>query len=405
MKLISRLARLKVEALCSKYKPQSSLRTDGTSRSANILSSGSDPPMTKMVKSKRSSSKPLPTASSIRKASYQEIAAMHHNQNSLPLDRSGSDQSIIALLSRQDSAQVLSIWTNDRICEYLLASDTRRHTWHAWLAANGNFISDAVETYRFLTFAKSRQILTDAFDSCPAGMISTLGKLGPYARPRPIYVAIHQALMAAGPLANHLYQATEFRDDDILSLASASTMPVSNRVLRSLLKCKIPAPELVELLWVIARLSPMHDEQRLVRAIVQGRQPPAILANLFSLMPFPNPPFEQVGALAPITTAEQLRKAGHEFDNCLKGGEELAYALASIQSAQRYFYRWDGEHPTLLAFCRCGSTGWILAERSGPANARVSQVTVNQIGEVLSGIPNVLVGKRGAGMLEWICAR
>ena len=328
---------------------------------------------------------------------------MHHNQNSLPLDRSGSDQSIIALLSRQDSAQVLSIWTNDRICEYLLASDSRRHTWHAWLAAHGSI--NVVETYRFLTFAKSRQILMDAFGSCPPGMISALGKLGPYARPKHVYIALHQALIAAGPLANHLCQATEFRDDDILSLASASTMSVSNRVLRSLLKCKISAPELVELLWVIARLSPMHDEQRLVHAIIQGRQPAAILANLFSLMPFPDAPFEQVGDLAPITTSEQLREAGHEFNNCLKGGEELAYALASVQSGQRYFYRWNGDPPTLLAFCRCGSTGWILAERSGPANARVSQLAVNQIGEVLSGIPNVLVGKRGAGMLEWICAR
>ncbi|WP_155936714.1 hypothetical protein [Mesorhizobium ciceri] len=330
---------------------------------------------------------------------------MHQERAGPSLNRIGSEKSIIALLARQDSAQVQSIWPNDLTCEYLLAPDSRRHTWHAWLAVHGANIPDPIGTHRLFTFAKSRQILANAFGTCPAGMISVLGKLGSIARPKHVYVALHAVLAAAGPLANHVYQATEFRDDDILSLASASTMPVSNRVSRSLLKCKIPAPELVELLWVIARLAPSLDERRLVRAIVQGRQPASILANLLSLTPFPNPPFEQVGALAPITTAEQLRKAGHEFDNCLKGGEELAYAITSIQSGQRYFYRWDGEHPTLLAFCRCGSTGWILAERSGPANARVSQVTVDEMGEALAGIPNVLVGKRGAGMLEWICAR
>lgn len=324
---------------------------------------------------------------------------MRHNRNS------GSEKSIIALLARQDSAQVQSIWQNDRICEYVLASDSRRHTWHAWLAAQRSNIYDAAETYRFLTFAKSREILTDAFGICPAGMISVFGKLGPYARLKHVYVALHQVLAATGPLANHIYQATEFRDEDIVSLASASTMPVSNRVFRALLKCKIPAPTLVELLWVIARLASIHDDQRLVRAIAQGRQPAAILANLFSLMPFPEPPFEQVGALVPITTAEQLRKAGHEFDNCLKGGEELAYALASVQSGQRYFYRWDDEHPTLLAFYRCGPAGWILAERSGPANCRVPELTMDQIGDELAGTPNVLIGKRGSGMLEWICAR
>ncbi|ESX91360.1 hypothetical protein [Mesorhizobium sp. LSHC412B00] len=328
---------------------------------------------------------------------------MHHNRNSLPLDPSGSEQSIVALLARKHSAQVLSIWPNDRICEYLLASDSRRHTWHAWLAAHDTI--NVVETYRFLSFANSRQILIDAFGSCPPGMISALGKLGPYARSKHVYVALHQALMAAGPLANHVCQATEFRDDDILSLASASTMPVSNRVLRSLLKCKIPTPELVELLWVIARLSPMHDEQRLVRAIVQGRQPPAILANFFSLMPFPDPPFEQIGALTPITTAEQLRKVGNEFDNCLRGGDELAYAVASVLSGHRYFYAWNGDRPALLAFCRCGLAGWILAERSGPANSCVPEATMDKIAEELASVPNVFVGRRGSGMLEWICAK
>ncbi|WP_155930632.1 hypothetical protein [Mesorhizobium sp. L2C084A000] len=330
---------------------------------------------------------------------------MHHNPIGRSLNRIGSERSIIALLARQDSAPVQSIWQNDRICEYLLASDSRRHTWHAWLAMRGTAISDVAETSRLLTFAKSRQILANAFGSCPAGMISALGKLGPYARPKDVYVALHQALATAGPLANHLYQKPEFRDDDIVSLASASTMPVSKRVFRALLKCKMPASALVELLWVIAQLARMHDDQHLVRAIAQGRQPPAILANLFSLMPFPHPPFEQVGALVPITAAEQLRKAGNEFDNCLRGGEELAYALASVQSGQRYFYRWNGDRPTLLAFCRCGSTGWILAERSGPANADISEATVDEIGATLAGVPSVLVGRRGAGMLEWICAR
>ncbi|MER8369684.1 hypothetical protein [Mesorhizobium sp. M1378] len=303
----------------------------------------------------------------MKKAATQEMAAMYPNRTSSVHNLNGSEKSIIALLARQDSAQVQSIWPNDRICEYLLASDSRRHTFHAWIAVHGTVIGDAAETYRFLTFAKSRQILAHAFDSCPAGMISALGKLGPYAKPKHVYAALHQVLAPAGPLANHLYQAAEIRDDEIISLGSASTMPVSNRVFRALLKCKIPAPTLVELLWVIAQLVPMHDEQHLVRAIAQGRQPAAVLANLLSLMPFPNPPFEHVGALVPITTAEQLRKVGNEFDNCLKGGEELACALASIQSGQRYFYRWDGDHPTLLAFCKCGPIGWILAERSGPA--------------------------------------
>ncbi|WP_044548597.1 hypothetical protein [Mesorhizobium japonicum] len=341
----------------------------------------------------------------MKKAGYQEIAAMYHNRNSPQLDRNGSEKSITTLLARQDSAQVQSIWQNDRICEYLLASDSRRHAWHSWLAVHGTVIRDAAETYRILTFAKSRQILAHAFGSCPAGMVPALSKFGPYARSKHVYFALHQILSAGGPLANHVHQATEFRDDDIDSLASASMTPVSNRVFRALLKCKIPAPALVELLWVIARLAPMLDDRHLVRAIAQGRQPAAILANLFSLMPFPNPPFEQVGALVPITAAEQLRKAGNEFDNCLKGGEELAYAIASVLSGQRYFYAWNGDRPALLTFCRCGLAGWILAERSGPANASVPEASMDKIGEELASIPNVFVGKRGAGLLEWICAR
>lgn len=330
---------------------------------------------------------------------------MHQNRIGPSLNCKGSEKSIIALLARQDSSQTLSVWQNDSISEYLLASNSRRHAWHAWLAVHGTAIHDEAEIYRYFTFAKSRQILADAFGNCPAGMISALGKFGPYARPKHAYFALHKALTAGGPLANHIYQSAEIRDDDLVALASASSLSVSNRVTRILLKCKMPAQVLVELLWVIARLASIHEEPQLVRAIAHGRQPASILANLLGLAPFPDPPFEQIGSLIPITTADQLRKIGEEFGNCLKGGEELAHAIASVQSGRRYFYLWNGDHATLLAFCRCGPTGWILAERSGPKNSRVSEATIDQIGEALAVVPNVFVGKGGAGMLEWICAR
>ncbi|RVC47437.1 hypothetical protein EN833_30200 [Mesorhizobium sp. M4B.F.Ca.ET.190.01.1.1] len=330
---------------------------------------------------------------------------MHQNRISSSLNGNGSEKSIVALLARQESGQVLSIWQHDRISEYLLAADSRRHTWHAWLATRGTAIRDVDETYRLFTFGKPREILTEAFGECPAGMISALGKFGPFARPRPVYLALHQVLSAGGPLANHIHQSAKVLDDDLVSLATAVTIPASNRVIRALLKCKMPAQVMVELLWVISRMAPIYDEQLLVRAITQGRQPAAILANLFSLTPFPTPPLDQTDALIPITTAQQLRKTGEEFANCLKGGEELAYALASIQSGQRYFYRWNGDNPTLLTFCRCGPTGWILAERSGPKNSRVTQATIDKIGEVLAGVPHVFVDKVGSGMLQWICTR
>lgn len=330
---------------------------------------------------------------------------MHHNRINSPFNLNGLGKSIVPLLARQDSDQVLSIWQNDRISEYLLASDSRRHTWHAWMAVHGTAICDVAKTYRYFTFAKSRQILTDAFGSCPAGMVSALGKFGPFARPRYAYIALHEVLSAGGPLANHIYQSSKVLDDDLVSLATAVTMPASDRAIRALLKCKMPTQVMVELLWVISRLAPSYGERELVRCIAQDRQPAAILANLFSLTPFPDPPLDQIDALIPITTAQQLRKTGEEFANCLKGGEELAYALASIQSGQRYFYRWNGDNPTLLTFCRCGPTAWILAERSGPKNSRVSQATIDQIGDVLTGVPNVFVDKGGAGMLQWICTR
>lgn len=330
---------------------------------------------------------------------------MSLNRSCLSHSHNGSERSVLGLLARQDSAQVQSVWQDDRMCEYLLASDSRRHIWHAWLAVHGAAKHDAAETYRFFTFAKSRQILTNAFGSCPAGMVSALGKFGPYARPKHAYFALHKVLSAGGPLAQHVYQSTKIDDDDLVSLVSSTGFPVSNRVIRALLNCKMSAQLMVELLWVISRLAPMHDDRQLVRCIAQARQPAAILANLFSLAPFPDPPFEQIGKLIPLTTAEQLRKTGKEFGNCLKGGEELAYALASVQTGQRYFYRWNGDDPTLLSFCKCGPTGWILAERSGPRNSRVPEATIAQIGEALADVPNAFIGKGGAGMLEWICAR
>ncbi|TPM21720.1 hypothetical protein [Mesorhizobium sp. B2-3-5] len=329
---------------------------------------------------------------------------MHHNPNSPKLSRVGSGKSIIDFMARHDSAQVRLIWQNDRICEYLLASDSRRHTWHAWLAVHGT-VRDAAEMYRFLTFAKSREILKDTFGNCPPGIVSALGKFGPFARPQRTYFSLHQVLSAGGSLANHVHQSSKIEDDELMAFASAVHLPVPNRVIRALLKCKMPAQVLLELLWVISRLTLTYGEQQMVQCVAQGRQPGSILANVFSLAPFPKPPFEQLGSFIPITTAEQLRDAGKEFNNCLKGGEELAFALASVQSGRRYFYRWDGCPPTLLAFCRCGPAGWVLSERAGPANARVPSVTINQISEVLAGVPYVFIGNGGGGMLEWICAR
>ncbi|RVC68041.1 MAG: hypothetical protein EOS81_04665 [Mesorhizobium sp.] len=329
---------------------------------------------------------------------------MHHFQNSGSNDL-GSGESIVGLLARQASARVLSIW-KDRLSEYLLASDSRRHTWHAWLAVHGTATHDVTETYRFLTLAKSRQILAAAFGSCPAGMISALGKFGPFARSKHAYLALHKVLAADGPLARHVHQSAKMNDDDLASLATVATMSESNRVVRALLKCKMSAQAMVELLWVISRMASRYDERHLVQCISEGCQPANILANLYGLVPFPAPPFEQAGALIPITTADQLRKAGQLLRNCLRNpGEELAAAVASVLSGQRYFYSWEAENPALLAFARCGSAGWILAEHSGPANSRVADAVIEQVEDMLADIPNVFIGNAGSGMLRWICAK
>ncbi|TGP51510.1 hypothetical protein EN873_17800 [bacterium M00.F.Ca.ET.230.01.1.1] len=331
---------------------------------------------------------------------------MFNNPVDPPLNRTRSKNSIKELVARQHVTEVLSIWPNDRISEYLLAPDSRRHTWHAWLAVHGTATHDVTETYRFLTLAKSRQIVAEAFGSCPAGMIAALGKFGPFARSKHAYLALHKVLTAGGPLAHHVHQSAKLNDDDLASLATAVTMTGSDRVVRALLKCKISAQAMVELLWVISRMAPSYGEQQLVRCIVQGRQPAAILADLFSLTPFPEPPFGQIDELIPIATAEQLRVVGQRFNNCLrKPGEESAAAVASVLSGQRFFYSWEGENPALLAFARCGSAGWILAEHSGPANSRVPDAVIEEVEDVLADIPNVLIGNAGSGMLRWICTR
>lgn len=327
---------------------------------------------------------------------------MDHNRTKPSLNVNRSEKPIVVLLARQDSFQVLSMWQNDRISEYLLASDSRRHIWHAWLAVHGTAVRDVAETYGFLTFAKSRQILGDAFGSCPSGMISALGKFGPYARSKHAYFALHKVLSAGGPLANHVCQSARFEDDDLIALASASMLPVSTRVVCELLKCRMPSQVMVELLWVIARLVTTHDEHKLVRCIAEGRQPAMILANLLGLTAFPAPPFEQVGKLVPITAAEQLRNVGRDFRNCLKDGEQLAFAVVSAQSGHRYFYLWTGESPALLSFNKCGNVGWVLSEREGVANSPVSQATLDEIAETLAGLPNVFIGKRQGGLLEWM---
>src|SRR4051794_33550507 len=55
-------------------------------------------------------------------------------------EKQGSDagplaSSIVALIAGPFAKEVGQIWPDQRIAEYLTATDARRHVWHAWLSS------------------------------------------------------------------------------------------------------------------------------------------------------------------------------------------------------------------------------------------------------------------------------
>lgn len=327
-------------------------------------------------------------------------ALMGNSKQSVKQSLNSMGNSALSLIAQTHTDRALQIWQSHLIHEYLLASDQRRQVWHCWLSSQGE-IANPERAYHFLTQAKSRNILTDVYGCCPAGLVSALRKLGAQARRKEFYAALFGVLKRGGPLAKHVHHLKTISDETIIALAGINDHPPTDRVLRVLLKRAKPN-QLSELTWIVSRLTLLIGESQVEEAIVHGGNPAKSVEKLIGNLSFPEPPFAGDTRLQPITTANDLLVTGRTFRNCLADRVMWFDSVLSVHSGRTYFYRWSGDQPAVLSFGRFGSLGWVPKEFCVEGNGSPSEDTRQQVEQVVRTIPEVGPISMRGGMYRYL---
>lgn len=294
----------------------------------------------------------------------------------------------VGLLAGPFRDQVAVIWGSERRAEYLCATDGRRQVWHAWLAASSTEFSEhspmsSSLAYRQLTSDTGKTLVAMAYGECPAGAMNVLGKLGPAARDPIIYQGLMKVLAhSASAGAKLLRHAAEISDDLVLSLATLPAGMGSNAIFEVFRAGRLPGEALGYFSWTLARLEALSGPEMVAR-ILSSSKPLVAMRKAILEMAFPDPPWQGSALLEPLTSEAALHQAAEDFANCLTGAQMRSEAVLKVLSRRRYFYRWWGEQPALLAFTPVAKIGWYLQEASGQSSVPLSQQTLDEIGREL----------------------
>jgi hypothetical protein len=293
--------------------------------------------------------------------------------------------SVLSLVAGPFTDRVIEIWGKDRVHEYLGAPDARRHVWNSWLAAQPS----ADDAYTVLSRAKSRQIIQNGYGLCPAGMVSTLGRLGPASRTVKFYLSLFKVIASGGPLAQWLFHQKEIPSELVFVLSQLEDDDLSRRAVSKLIG-KSAKPRLFRaVIWLIRRLVALSGDPGVEDATLNSKNPILAAQKLAAQLPFPPPPWGQLGSLGPVESPAILASLGKSFRNCLSDRNRWIDAAISVQSGRRYYYHWTGEHPALLMFARVGGLGWSLHEAAGPNNTPLHPDTEMEIQNALCSIQDI----------------
>jgi hypothetical protein len=301
--------------------------------------------------------------------------------------------SVVRMVAGPFTREVGQIWSGSRLGEYLTATDARRHVWHLWLSSErvsfGRHNPMSTElAHAQLTFGGSKDLIAQATGCQPAGLMRALGRLGPRARPANVYRALAVTLAADGPGATFIRHAEALPDDLILGVATLPPALEAKAVLRLLRKGRLPPHALGSFTWILERLGKLKGAA-FAQAILSRPNPLDAIREAVLDLPFPDPPWPGTDCLLPITSREELKRAGDEFENCLRGFHRERQSVLSVINGVEYVYEWRGPEPVLLLFQRIGSIGWFLKEARGRKNAEVSGSTRDRILRCLASTPTL----------------
>jgi len=255
----------------------------------------------------------------------------------------------------------------------LLTEPARRQVYFAVLAAmleggrlEGLTARDRAELITRLMTARNAELITDAFGSCPSGLLRLLSRLGDGARAPRYYRDLHALLTGAPDLAAPILAVTQGQalGEELLRLILLlPRTPLGVRVAVRFVEEEDYTRFLRPYRAVtgLERISEPHMER-----IAAGEAPGTLLEGLYLELPFPPPALGAPG-LTHLGDGRALVRAAREFSNCLAG-----YVAEALRGERQYYvWREEGEADVVLSISNEGPFGWYLSECRLAGNERV----------------------------------
>jgi hypothetical protein len=241
--------------------------------------------------------------------------------------------------------------------------------------------------YARLTYARGKDLISQAYACQPAGVIRTLGRLGTQARSPEIYRALVRTLDVNGPGAKLLRHSSDLPDELILGVSSIPAGLDMKPVLDLFRSGKIGFESVGFFTWTLTRLGALQGPQ-VVRAILSASKPMGMMWEVLQDFPFPDPPWPGDDLLRPVASRGDLQRVAADFKNCITTDHHQREAVLRVLNGGRYFYEWCGVKPALLEFARIGSVGWYLVQAKGRRNRDVPDQERDEILRRLSVAPS-----------------
>lgn len=246
----------------------------------------------------------------------------------------------IELVAGPFAPDVRLVWPDNRAAEYLTATDTRRHVWHACFASEYGTFSPARNNpdvlYSRLSGMKAKDLIVQAYGVRPDGVPGVFRRLGPNARWPEAYRMIVDVLERGGIGARILLHAEQPTDALIETLALLPP-EIGKHTVEVLTRYRNVEPEdLALFVWTAERLGELEGKT-LCAALLQARDPIPALLDILVRRPFPEAPWEGTQRLCPIESADELVRVARRFRNCLRPPEGHSEALR-VMNGTKYFY-------------------------------------------------------------------
>lgn len=296
------------------------------------------------------------------------------------------------------SSSIFEIWGQNCISEYMTATATHRHVWHAVLSVTASRLPLGIDMRNWLTKSRRKEVLRVAFGTCPPGMIRLLSKLGPCAETPEFYNAVHAALSRGDTLTQTLHHAKKIDARAVLLIAKLPNEKLAINFANYMLRSKVFNADIEEYLWIAKRITDPKQIKSLLSDKSGSRDPVVALRKAISKRPFPSAPWS-IPEFVPIKTGDELQDIARQLGNCLTDRNYFYVSCINAQAGNSYYYRTKGDDFLLLKFSKFGNLGWYLDECSGRQNRTPTKKENDQIEASTSHLDDIWLRSLSFDML------